>query len=134
MAYSTEADAGFRVTALKHGSTSMGGPLQSTHEKIVDDEAIKAGAANNPVARPVDAIDARVVYRFHDIADVMAETTSPANCTTELTAADGGSGSFVHGPMAPRGYVNQNGRNQNGFYVEQEHRHAGSALTETPTI
>jgi hypothetical protein len=136
MAYATSGDAGFRIATdgLSHNNNSLSGGLYSSHEKIVEREAIKSEEENNPTARPVDAIDCRVLFRVLALSDVISEAAAAGNCVTSFKAADGGSGSVTHGPMVAGGYVHTAGRNQGGHNIEQEFLHQGTALTETISI
>jgi len=134
MAYSTEANAGFFVTAQSFGSSSKSGPIASTHQRIVDRVAIAAGGNNTPIARPIRMLDARVVFRCLSIADFDAHTAAAANCTTTLLEADGStSGSIVTGAMVPNNIDISAGHAEEAF-AELEFVFKGSALTFTASL
>lgn len=131
MAYVTTADAGFRISTLKFGATTLLGAIRATLEKIVEREVLQAEEENNPTARPVDRIDARAVYGILDGSSVIAETATPANCVANFKEADGGAGSVTLGPMLGGGWTANMARNQGGHQWEQEFNHEGTVLTET---
>ena len=129
MSWANEGDTGFRSASYAFAGGALAGALSCQHQKIVDDEALKSGNANTPNARPVDLLDAREVTRVHDLAAIKAESASPGNMVSTFDAADGGAGSVTVGPVVPRGVEIVEGRNQNGFFMEQEYRMLGSSLT-----
>lgn len=134
MAYSTEANAGFFVTAQTFGSASKSGPIASTHQRIVDRVPIAAGGNSTPIARPIRMLDARVVFRCLSIADFDAVTATAANCTTTLLEADGStSGSIVTGAMVPNNVDISAGHAEETF-AELEYVFKGSALTFTASL
>ena len=131
MAYATTADAGFRISSTKHGTTTLQGAVRATLEKVIDREILQATTENTPTARPVDRIDARVTYGFLDGSSCIAETVAAANCIVAFTEADGGSGSVTVGPMVVGGWTATMARNQGGHQWEQNFEFQGTALTET---
>jgi len=131
MAYATTADAGFRITTVTHSGSQIKGAVRATMEKIVEREILQCEAENTPISRPVDRIDARTVFTFLDGSGRVAETVAAANCVTNFTEADGGSGSVTHGPMLANGYTATFARNQGGHQYEQEFVFQGTALTDT---
>ena len=131
MAYVTTGDAGFRISALKFGATTLLGAIRATLEKIIEREVLQAEEENTPVARPVDRIDARAVYGILDGSSVIDETAAPANCVADFKEADGSAGSVTIGPMVAGGWTANLARNQGGHQWEQEFQMEGVALTET---
>ena len=135
MSYATEGDAGFKVTALSDPAGSLGGPIGSTSQRIVEDVPINAGENVTPVARPPRMIDARVVMRCLDLAAVADIDTAPGDCTTTIQCADGNStGTVMVSPMVPRNADITAGHAEQAHIAELEYRMLGSVLTFTPTI
>ncbi len=135
MAYSTEDNAGFLVTALKFGSTSHGGPVGATHERIVVKDPIHAGGNTVPIGRPRRLLDCRVIQRYLDLSGQDLEGATAANCETDISESNGsGTGSLIHGPMVV-GNANWQTQHADGpHHIEGEYLFKGSALTETTAL
>ena len=135
MAYTDEANAGFRITEFKHGSTAVAGMVRAVIEKIINREVIKADANNAPVARPIDEIDARVTAEFLDASAGFSETAAAASIVATFSQADGSSsGSVTVGPMRAGSITHTMARNQGGHATQQVFEMEGSTLTYSVTV
>lgn len=132
MAYSAEANAGFRITSFLFNATAILGRVRALIEKIIVREVIQADANNTPTSRPVDEIDARVTLDFLDNSGGISHATAAANTTTAYSEAGGSSASVIIGAMVPGSITHNWGRKMGGFGVQQVFELEG-ALTYTPT-
>ncbi|HYG78681.1 MAG TPA: hypothetical protein VEK08_27015 [Planctomycetota bacterium] len=131
MAYSNEANAGFRITGTSGLGTYLGN-IRALIEKIIVREELKADANNHPVSRPVDDIDARVTVEFLDNSGGISHTAAAANLTMSYSEGNGGAASVIIGALVAGSIRHNWGRKQGGFGVQQENELQG-ALTYTPT-
>ena len=133
MSFSTEANAGFRITGFTHNATALLARIRCLLEKLVIREAIRADANNTPVSRPVDELDARVSLDFLDNSGAISHTAASANITENYSEAGGSSGSIIMGPMVAGSVTHNHGRKMGGFGVQQVFELEGTSLTYTPT-
>lgn len=131
MAYSTEANAGFRLTTTS-GLATVLGKIAALIEKVVDREPIQADGNNFPVSRPVDAIDARVTVESLDQSMATSETAAAANLTVNYSQAGGGTASVIVGALLASGVQHTMRRRMGGFAAQQTYELQGT-LTYTPT-
>ena len=133
MAYTTEANAGFRASSWLHGSTAFLGKVECVVEKIVEREPLMADANNVPISRPVDVIDARATLTFLDNAGALVETVTSANLTVNASEANGSAtAGVVIGKMLPGSVTHVQRRKMGGYSIAQIFELEG-ALTYTPT-
>ena len=133
MAYATEANAGFRISAFTFNAVSaLSGRIRFALEKMVGREVLQADTNNTPTSRPLDTLDCRCTLDALDQAGGLSHAVAAAACVASYTEGNGGAATITFGNMLP-GTIRHNwGRHQGGFGVSQDLELEG-ALTYTPT-
>jgi len=135
MAYSSVANAAFRITGFAQGANSYLGKTRVSTEVIIAREVIMTDAVNTPEGRPVSEKDARQTIEFLGWSTFLPETTAAASTVLTFSEVGGTTGSTLTYPaMLVSGYRTGIQRRNGGNPMAQDLEMVGQSFTETVSM